>query len=255
MDRGIMITLYNMDVMKALKQIPDESIDMQITSPPYYGLRDYGKETESIWDGEENCEHEWVENKSNARGGGGKNNIVGANRNTEANNRGHPTISNFCQKCNAWKGQLGLEPDFNLYLKHLLNIFDGVKRVLKKDGTCWVNLADTHGGSNQGNGQREGQGSGLQNASKGYFASSNQRPPMAKIMPKCLLMIPERFAIGMVEGGWILRNKICWYKRNHMPTSVKDRFSSSWEYLFLFSKNKKYYFDHESIRVPHKTSS
>src|SRR3990167_7727441 len=105
MDRGIMITLYNMDVMKALKQIPDESIDMQITSPPYYGLRDYVKETESVWDGEENCEHEWVENKSNARGGSGKTNIV------EANNKGHPTISNFCQKCSAWKGQLGVEPE------------------------------------------------------------------------------------------------------------------------------------------------
>ena len=114
-----------MDVMKALKQMPDESVDMQITSPPYWGLRDYGEGTENIWDGDENCEHEWneiIKKATHGKGFGDEKSIVTLQDDTK---------SNFCSKCGAWKGQLGLEPDFNLYIKHLADVFDEVKRDLK----------------------------------------------------------------------------------------------------------------------------
>jgi DNA modification methylase len=88
------------DAYELLKQIPSESVDVVITSPPYYGLRTYGKYTEKIFDGDPNCSHEWN--------------------------------GSFCVKCNAYKGELGLEPDYRLYVKHLVDLFREVKRVLKK---------------------------------------------------------------------------------------------------------------------------
>jgi len=124
----------------------------------------------------------------------------------------------FCKKCKAWKGQLGLEPNFDLYIKHLCDIFEEVKRTLKKEGGCWVNLGDTYSGSS---------------------VITSYRSTYPK---KSLIMIPFRFAIEMVNRGWILRNVIIWHKPNAMPCSVKDRFTVDFEYFFFFVKNKKYYF-------------
>ena len=200
-----MITLYQMDVIKALKQMPDESVDMQITSPPYWGLRDYGVE-----------------------------------------------------------GQIGLEPDFNDYIKRMCDIFDEVKRVLKKDGTCWVNLGDTYASSPSGLTDKKAEewdkkGDGMFGRLHNLHTADRTQKPTPKqlsgIQPKCLTMIPERFALEMINRGWILRNKIIWHKPNHMPTSVKDRFANSWEYLFMFSKSRKYYFDLDEVREPHKIHS
>lgn len=140
-------------------------------------------------------------------------------------------------------GQLGLEKTFGEYITKLCDIFDEIKRVLKKTGTCWVNLGDTYGGSNCGYGQIK-ESSGFQNVAKQtYYATSKNRPLSAKIMPKSLIMIPFRFAIEMVNRGWILRNVIIWQKPNCMPSSVKDRFTVDFEYLFFFVKSKKYYFE------------
>lgn len=249
-----------MDVMKALRMLPGESIDMVITSPPYWGLRDYGKDTDVIWDSDENCEHEWIHQKkiieSFARSGSGW--LIGHEKgHKEAkviSRKEHPEFwekkdngGDFCRKCGAWKGQLGLEPDFNLYIKHLIDIFDEVKRVLKKDGTCWVNLGDTYS-SQRYEPNKEKLGKRAEEEKRGH-----KREQVKGLKPKCLCGIPERFMVGMIGRGWILRNKIIWHKPNHMPTSVKDRFANSWDYLFFFSKSKKYYFDLDAVRVPHKT--
>ena len=157
------------NTLTVLKTLPPEIINMCITSPPYWGLRDYGTDPQ-IWDaGDEEvfisyrgdkdfyrsektiktpCEHEWVEHIKKPNGGkGSKGANVGANKNDFANMRDHDVISNFCTKCNAWKGQLGQEPNFELFVKHLCDIFDEVKRVLKPTGTCFVNLGDTYGGT------------------------------------------------------------------------------------------------------------
>jgi len=253
-----MIKIYQMDVMEALKQMPDESVDMQITSPPYWGLRDYGEGTESIWDGKKRCEHEFDVKKRKLHSGTTKEEWVGDMSRGIRDTAGEwETKDGFCSKCGAWKGQLGLEPDFNLYIKHLCDIFDEVKRILKKDGTCWVNLGDTYHGGNLGVGQPEdwksiltdNKGAGFDKEIMKDFVK--QRKQM-KYTAKCLCAIPERFMIEMINRGWILRNKIIWHKPNHMPTSVKDRFANSWEYLFMFSKNKKYYFDLDAVRESHK---
>jgi len=188
-----MIKIYNMDVMKALKKMPDKSVDMQITSPPYWALRDYGVE-----------------------------------------------------------GQLGLEPTFDEYINKLCDIFDEVKRVLKDDGTCWVNLGDTFygGGNNRGNKKTI---SKKQASNKGAIGQVQMNWDLSKYKSKCLCMIPERFAIEMISRGWILRSKIIWHKPNAMPSSVKDRFNVDYEVLYQFSKKKKYYFEQQLEPIKNET--
>jgi DNA modification methylase len=131
-------------------------------------------------------------------------------------------------------GQLGLEPTFQEYLDKLIAIFDEVKRVLRKDGTCWVVLGDTYsGGVNN-------------NDSKKVYGAKTLKPIKAiGFQCKSLLQIPSRFAIIMTDHGWILRNEIIWYKPNAMPSSVKDRFTVDFERVFFFVKNKKYWFEQQ----------
>jgi len=126
-----------------------------------------------------------------------------------------------------------------------------VKRVLKDSGTLWLNLGDTYYGSGKGIG-------GNKDKSKEIYQLPKEDKPKYEyngkwLQPKQQLMIPERVAIAMQEDGWILRNKIIWYKPNAMPSSVKDRLNTTYESIFMFSKSRKYYFDLDSIRVPHKT--
>ena len=136
------------------------------------------------------------------------------------------------------EGQLGLEPTEDEYITKLCSIFDEVKRVLKKEGTCWVNLGDTYGtisgNLSQGN---------LGTNKISYIGKFERYNKKGK--HKCLSMIPFKFAIEMVNRGWILRNTIIWHKPNAMPQSVKDRFTVDFEYLFFFVKNKKYYFEQQ----------
>lgn len=178
-------TILQGDCLKQLKTLPEKSINMCMTSPPYWALRDYGVE-----------------------------------------------------------GQLGLEPTFDEYINKLCDIFDEVKRVLRDDGTCWVNIGDSYGGS--GNGQTPNMDADWINNTinpqikKGAMIHNFKR---RNIQPKCLVGIPMRFAIEMVNRGWILRNTIIWHKPNCMPSSVKDRFTVDFEYIFFFSKKKKYYFE------------
>ena len=123
--------LYNLDCRVGLPKLELESIDCCISSPPYWSLRDYGIGP-SIWDGDPECEHDFEIKERKVEG--------------------YKNKGGFCNKCGAWKGCLGLEPNFELYIKHLCDIYDDVKRVLKKSGTCWVNLGDTY--SSKGGKQR-----------------------------------------------------------------------------------------------------
>ena len=141
------------------------------------------------------------------------------------------------------EGQLGLEPDFHLYLDKLWAIFDEVRRVLKPTGCCFVNLGDTFSGSG---------GAG------GYYAEGGIREGQPKVKAarmqyptKSLCLIPQRFAIGMVDRGWICRNEIVWYKPVCMPQSAGDRFVVDWEPVYFFVKQGKYYFDQDAVREPH----
>jgi len=151
------------------------------------------------------------------------------------------------------EGQLGLEPTFQEYINKLCDIFDEVKRVLKKEGTCWVNMGDTYAGSGNGqtsNWDAEWTGKTLNKptclGAKGVKAKTD-------VISKCLLQIPSRFAIEMCNRGWILRNEIIWHKPNCMPSSVKDRFTVDFEKIFFFTKSKKYYFETQYEEIAETT--
>jgi len=140
-------------------------------------------------------------------------------------------------------GQLGLEPTFDEYISNLCDIFDEVKRVLRDDGTCWVNFGDTYYTKS---------GSGFLNDSltkndnhvlNTGINRANELRGRGLLESKNLTLIPFRFALEMQNRGWILRNVIIWHKPNCMPCSVKDRFTVDFEYIFFFSKKKKYYFE------------
>lgn len=189
------------NALDVLKTMESESVDVVVTSPPYWALRDYGSEP-AIWGGDPYCEHEWGENIVPARGGIGHNANVGANRDGAANNRGHPTITHYCAKCGAWKGQLGLEPTPFEYIDHLMMIFDEVQRVLKPTGAAWINLGDSYSGHKTGNTETR--------KNNKVVTDSFVKPALEDIPTKSLCLIPQRFAIAMVERGWICRNQINW---------------------------------------------
>lgn len=148
-------------------------------------------------------------------------------------------------------GQMGLEPDFHEYIQRIAEISKEVWRVLRKDGSCYLNLGDTYGGSCAGRGDV-----GLfQNHRRKKVAESmySTAKPQRKIRPKCLLGIPWRIALALIDDGWILRNDIIWHKPNSMPSSAKDRLTNTYEHVFHFVKSKKYYYNLDAIRVPHET--
>jgi len=124
-------------VVDALKLIPDDSIDCIVTSPPYWGLRDYGQEANTVWEGNPVCQHKWkinITKHDNLRTSKvGETTIVGSNKNLKIKT-GEKVKNAFCTKCGAWYGQLGLEPTLEMYLKHLLEVVSELKRVLKPTG-------------------------------------------------------------------------------------------------------------------------
>jgi DNA modification methylase len=202
---------------------------MAITSPPYFGLRDYGKNSIAIYGGNPDCEHNWQKSKG-----------------------WHKQSSAFCVKCGAWKGQLGLEPHPQFYIKHLVEIFRELKRILKPSGCFYLNMGDTYCSSNV-YGQKQKSKTGLWFIGKAEYDSSQSQIVEKEIwlQPKQLMLMPARLAIALQEDGWILRNDIIYHKRNPLPSSVKDRLTNTYEHLFFFVKNRKYFYDLDSIREPH----
>jgi len=225
------------DNIQVMKTLPDESIQCCITSPPYWGLRDYGTAT---WDGgDADCEHLSDRSKYETGFKGSK----------QASNKGtgnrdiikHDT----CPKCGAKRidNQLGLEKTPEEYVENLVKVFREVKRVLRKDGTLWLNLGDSYAGNNSraSNGGRAGYGT----EREGVFNNLS-----GNLKPKDLVGIPWRVAFALQSDGWYLRQDIIWHKPNPMPESVTDRCTKSHEYMFLLSKSQKYYYDADVIREP-----
>jgi len=156
-----------------------------------------------------------------------------------------------------WKGQLGLETNPQLYIDHIVYLCSLLSRVLKKTGSLWLNLGDTyfgHWGGGPDKFEREAQNKTWKDKSERLLTKPHHATKYdnAWLQPKQKLMIPERIAIQLQEQGWILRNNIIWYKPNHMPSSVRDRLTNAYEYIYHFVKNRKYYYDLDSIREPFK---
>ncbi|TET41486.1 MAG: hypothetical protein E3J60_04460 [Dehalococcoidia bacterium] len=239
--------IYNKSSQR-ITELPDESIDMCLTSPPYYGLRDYGEDVKEIWGGDKDCKHEF-ENYVRPAGGGHPNPDKAQVGTTKKDvQRIYGARAAFCQKCGAWYGQLGLEPTFQLYLDHMMIVCAEIKRVLKKTGSFWLNMGDTYGGS-WGDSYSSGRGkpnSQREQTFPSWYrkAQPRERPPQSsqKIRAKCLIGIPWRLVLHLIdEQGWVLRNVIIWHKPNAMPSSVKDRCSNSYEHLFHLVKGKEKY--------------
>ena len=182
-----MIKVTAGDCRDVLRTLPDESVHCVVTSPPYWGLRDYGVD-----------------------------------------------------------GQIGLEVSYNLYiLKLVVEVFREVRRVLRKDGTCWINLGDAYASG--------GRGGGADGSKQQTNAGSLLGPKQASggLKPKDLCGIPWRVAFALQADGWWLRQDIIWSKPNPMPESVTDRCTKAHEYIFLLSKSERYYYDADAIREPH----
>lgn len=129
------------------------------------------------------------------------------------------------------KKEIGSEDTLEIYIDNLIKVFMEIKRVLKKSGSFFLNIGDSYGGS-------QGKNAGYPDSETKADLPYLKKPQR---LAKCLMGIPERFMLRMIEGGWILRNKIIWRKANHMPSSVKDRLSCSWEPIYHFVKNNKGY--------------
>ncbi|MBA7579385.1 site-specific DNA-methyltransferase [Candidatus Atribacteria bacterium 1244-E10-H5-B2] len=232
--------------LNILPQLPAESVNCVVTSPPFWGLRDYGIEPVT-WDGDKDCRHEWGNKSITLKHKPGETN-PGKESWFKDSGASDDKGNCFCLKCGAWKGSLGLEPTFELYIKHLCDIFDEIKRVLRKDGTCWVNLGDTYASSPAGNKEIKYSGDGvygrlMNRHTQGGTSEVTYKPKKYSVPTKSLCLIPQRFAIEMVNRGWILRNTIIWHKPNCMPSSAKDRFTVDFEYVYFFVKSKKYWFE------------
>jgi len=268
--------IFNGHVLDVLRDMEPESVQTVVTSPPYWGLRDYGLEPQ-IWDelpsGE--CEYDWEQEATGAENRvinaplehkwGNKlphskeekrtpeelmksHNLTRVGQNNSAFKWDEKTPSSsgqFCIHCNAWRGSLGLEPTPELYIQHMVQVFSAVKRVLRKDGTLWLNLGDSYAGGGRGFGY-----GGKQDTNKGCEDMPKSIIPSG-LKPKDLCMIPARVALALQAEGWWLRSQIPWLKKSAMPESVTDRPSTAVEYVYLFSKSQKYFYDNEAVRVPH----
>jgi DNA modification methylase len=186
------------DCIEGLRTLPDASVHCCVTSPPYWGLRDYGHD-----------------------------------------------------------GQIGLEATPEAYVARMVEVFREVRRVLRDDGTCWVNLGDSYGGGSLGRNDagRNIGGRGGNKEGSGNPGRQGAVEIATGLKPKDLVGIPWRVAFALQADGWWLRQDIIWHKPNPMPESVRDRCTKAHEYVFLLTKSERYYYDAEAVSEPVSESS
>lgn len=243
----MMDKIYQGNAVEVLKTFPEQSVDCCVTSPPYYGLRDYG--TGKWVGGNPNCPHRRMSKCSDKT-------ITGHAQESLKGNVGDAIYKRVCPLCGAVREdkQIGLEETPEQYIDRLVNVFREVKRVLKDDGTLWLNIGDSYWGSGSRGydfTDKFTEASKLQEGSKGTINLSNIPKLVGNVdwyKNKDLIGIPWMLAFALRNDGWYLRQDIIWHKPNPMPESVKDRCTKSHEYIFLLSKQPKYYFDHEAIQ-------
>jgi len=265
-------------VLDRLKELPDNSVHCCVTSPPYWGLRDYSTDP-TVWDADPACEHEWKNEpyytESTAAKAGRENFSEPGEANAARLKAGRWRDNCRCDKCGAWLGSLGLEPTYQLYVQHLVQVFREVWRVLRPDGTLWLNMGDCYatgggkvgecpGGGEQGarwtghrgihTAENSGRIAAPRIAAMGPMTQPN-RMPQPGLKPKDLVGLPWRLAFALQDDGWWLRSDIIWAKKNCQPESVTDRPTKSHEYIFLLSKSERYFYDYTAIQEPLTQSS
>lgn len=226
-------TLYNGDCREVLAAMPSESVNCAVTSPPYFGLRDY--QTATWQGGNSGCDHQ----SSDRQGKTGQR----ADRTFTAN----IPFRDSCGKCGAIRidSQIGLEPSPDEYITAMVEVFREVRRVLRDDGTVWLNLGDSYANDGKWGGNTGGKHAGGLRGTKGGLGREKR---FTGLKPKDLMMIPHRVAIALQADGWYVRMDIVWSKPNPMPESVTDRPTKAHEYLFLLSKSQTYYYNGDAIK-------
>lgn len=242
------VRIINADVMEGLAQLADGSVNCVVTSPPYWGLRDYGT---GKWEGgDTTCDHV----SGMARGDTDRDTPGGRGGSFRG---GEMKFRDVCGKCGARRvdGQIGLEPTLQEHIAKLVDVFREVRRVLAKDGTLWLNYGDAYCATTKGAG-----GAGKQHSNAGSVLADRSWHIPAGLKPKDLMLMPERLAIALCDDGWYIRSRIIWAKPNPMPESVTDRPTKSHEHIWLMSKSPKYFYDAEAIqeegsgRIPGNTN-
>lgn len=236
------------DWIEVLRTLPDNSVHCVITSPPYWGLRDYGT---AEWEGgSESCDHQKAGARRQLPHGDGRKNDFYANNRVLIPGAG-AVYKGICGKCGAIRrgAQLGLERTPEDYIDKITAGFREVRRVLRKDGTLWLNMGDCYqSGSRGGYGRnRTGVSKNLGNVASDFTAAPS-RMSVAGLKDKDLVMIPARAALALQADGWWLRQDIIWSKPNPMPESVTDRCTRAHEYIFLLTKSKRYFYDAEAVK-------
>ena len=227
-----MISFLQGDVFDNIKKLDDNSIDCVVTSPPYWGLRDYG--TAQWQGGDPNCDHQTKRSRGDDIKQGDK-------QGTNLGSR--PNIQTLC-KCGAKRidKQLGLEPTYQEHIQNIVELFRAMKPKLKDSATIWLNYGDSYAATVNGTKAKD-----IKNDDRG-FVDKPFSTIQGSIKPKDLVMIPNRIAIALQDDGWWIRSEIIWHKPNPMPESVRDRPTSSHEKIWLITKSKKYYYDADAIK-------
>lgn len=248
------------DATTILRTLPADSVHCVVTSPPYYGLRDYGT---AQWDGgDAACDHVDMQ-------GGTRRDVSPERLAQRAALYGAGTGSgsavqasqyrDTCGKCGAKRidQQLGLEATPDQYLDNMVAVFREVRRVLRPDGTCWLNIGDSYAASRGGSDMpaQTVHGGGTNGADnletrrgKGEGYRANRDPAAHGLKHKDLLMMPARLALALQRDGWYIRADIIWHKPNPMPESVTDRPTSAHEHIYLLTKSPRYYYDADAVR-------
>lgn len=241
------VTIYTGDCREVLKELPAESVHCCVTSPPYWGLRDYGT---AIWEGgDSECDHLGKPMPTRA----GFNERYFGRESSDGNKQDalREPFREVCGKCGAHRidAQLGLEPTPEEYVENLVNVFREVMRVLRDDGVVWLNLGDSYATSQAGN-TTWGDGVGSNRHYEDGAIELPKRHIPNNLKPKDLIGVPWRVAFALQSDGWWLRSDVIWHKTNPMPESVTDRPTKSHEHIFLLSKSAKYFYDHVAIMEP-----
>ena len=233
------------DCRETLKEL-DTKVRMCVTSPPYYGLRDYGTAT---WvGGDPNCNH-MRDSKVNP-----SNCITGHKNHDKMAGVGDAIYKTVCPKCGAVRqdSQIGLEETPEEYIENLVSVFRSVRDVMTDDGTLWVNIGDSYYNYRPGKGQALPKQTVSKTKQDLPDECAKRGNKLEGLKEKDLIGIPWVLAFALRADGWYLRQDIIWHKPNPMPESVRDRCTKSHEYIFLLSKNRKYYYNNEAIKEPVK---
>ena len=223
-------------MLDVLRSMEAESIHCIVASPPYWGLRIYGHwQMQTLWSDNgmshfpESRRYKgdrhlfWLKWRAAERGGV------------------------FCRYRCCWIGSLGLEPSIGMYIAHVVQVFRQVWRVLRKDGTMWLNLGDAYANDGKWGGETGGKQAYLPDADR---MRNGRQKLRTGLKPKDLIGMPWRTAFALQDDGWWLRSDIVWSKPNPMPESVRDRPTRAHEYMFLMTKSERYFYDADAIKEP-----